>query len=208
MWNDGDIPGPDGRPERNRKTPLLIGGIVAVVVLGVGAAWALAQGMGGSGGSGSPSATPVAAGATQQASAVNDVLKSGGTARGHLPGRLKTCNDVSAGVAGFQQVVEDRQQELSRSKGLKVDELQNGARLRTSMIAAYQHSLEADRAYLSWAREIQSRNCGNKIAPLTPRYKNAITANSKAGPAKRQVVGIWNPIASTHGLPTYEWSHL
>ena len=75
-------------------------------------------------------------------------------------------------------------------------------------VRAQEHSLDADRAYLAWAREIQARNCGGKIAPLTPRYKNAITANDKAGPAKRQVVNLWKPIANTHGLPTYVWNRL
>jgi hypothetical protein len=202
-------PGAGGRTEKNRKTPLLICGIAAAAVLGVGAVWALTQGMGGSGhDTGTPSGQAAAGGAAQQASAVNEILKTGSTARGHLPGSLKTCDDVAAGVPGFQQVVQDRQQELSQSKGLKVDQLTDGARLRKSMIAAYQNSLNADKAYLSWAREIQARNCGGKIAPLTARYKNAIAANDKAAPAKRQVANLWKPIASTHGLPAYVWNHL
>lgn len=213
-WNPdlppaGGAPGADGRTEKNRKTPLLICGIAAVVVLGVGAVWALTQGMSGSKhGTGTPAGQAAAGGSAQQASAANEILKTGSTAHGHLPGRLKTCDDVAAGVSSFQQVVQDRQQELSRSKGLKVDQLRDGTRLRKSMINAYQSSLNADRAYLAWAREIQARNCGSKIAPLTAHYKDAIAANDKAGPAKRQVVNLWKPIASTHGLPTYVWNRL
>jgi hypothetical protein len=212
-WTPGGPPpiGPGGPAgsEKSRKTPLLIGGIVAVVVLGVGAVWALTQGVSGSkGGTDNQPKSAVAGSAAQQASAVNEILKTGSTARAHLPGRLKTCDDVSAGVSGFQQVVQDREQELSRSKALKVDQLPNGARLRRSMITAYQSSLDADRAYLSWAREIQSRGCGHHIAPLTESYKNAIAANGKAGPAKRQVAGLWKPIAAGNGLPAYAWNHL
>jgi hypothetical protein len=206
----GPVPGPgaDGR-EKNRKTPLLISGVVAVVVLGGGAAWALTQGLSGPKHStDTPSAKPGAGGAAQQAAAVNRILKSGSTARGHLPSPLRTCDDVAAGVSGFQQVVQDRQQELAQSKELKVDQLQNGVRLRRSMIAAYQSSLNADRAYLAWAREIQARGCGGKIAPLTAHYKDAIAANNKAGPAKRQVVALWNPIANGDSLPVYVWNRL
>jgi hypothetical protein len=185
---------------------LLAGGIAAVVVLGGGLAYALTQGLPGSG-----HKTPTPGGkpdAAQQAAAVNQVLKSGKAARGHLPSRLRTCDDVSAGVPGFQQVVRDRQQELSQSKGLKVDGLRDGSRLRRSMITAYQSSLDADQAYLAWAQDVQAQNCGGRPAPLTAHYKDAISANGKAGPAKRQVVTLWKPIASSHGLPTYAWNHL
>jgi hypothetical protein len=208
-WSPG-VPsaGLGGATEKSRKTPLLICGIAAVAVLGVGAVWALTQGVSGSNHATDSPSTAGAGGAAQQAAAVNDILKTGSTARGHLPSRLKTCDDVSAGVSGFQQVVQDRQQELSRSKGLKVDRLRNGARLRRSMIAAYQNSLAADRAYLAWARQIQARDCGGRIAPLTARYKNAIAANDKAGPAKRQVADLWKPIASSNKLPTYVWNRL
>ena len=76
------------------------------------------------------------------------------------------------------------------------------------MINAYQSSLDADQAYLAWAREVQSRGCGGWIAPLTAHYRAAIAANDKAGPAKRQVVKLWRPIAKSQGLPTYAWNRL
>ncbi|MEV0406754.1 hypothetical protein [Actinoallomurus sp. NPDC050550] len=191
---------------RNRML-LLGGGIAVAVVLVGGLAFALTQG------SGDKAPTPQqqkpgAGGGAQQAAAIDQVLKSGQVARGHLPARLRTCDDVSAGVAGFQQVVRDRQQELSQSRGLKVDRLPGGPRLRQSMISAYQSSLKADRAYLAWAQGVRTRSCGAKVAPLTAAYKNAIAANDKAGPAKRQVIALWKPIASTHALPTYAWNRL
>ncbi len=216
-WNQGVPPfagqtmtaPPDDRTETSRKMPLLVGGIAAVVLLGGGLAYVLTQGVPGAGKKTHSSEGKTGAATTaQQAAAVNEILKSGQTARGHLPARLRTCDDVSAGVPGFQQVVRDRQQELSQSKELAVDRLQNGARLRRSMIAAYQSSLNADQAYLAWAQEIQARGCGHRIAPLTAHYKDAISANGKAGPAKRQVVALWKPNASSHGLPTYVWNRL
>jgi hypothetical protein len=216
-WNQGvpplagqpAAPLAGGRTGRSRKTPLLVGGIAAVAVLVAGLAYALTQGLPGSGHkTHTPGGKPGAGSVTQQAAAVNQVLKSGKAARGHLPSRLRTCDDVSAGVPGFQQVVRDRQQELSQSRGLTVDRLRDGSRLRRSMIAAYQSSLDADQAYLAWAQEVQARGCGGKIAPLTAHYKDAISANDKAGPAKRQVVALWKPIASSHGLPKYIWNRL
>ena len=206
---DGTPPPPGDSTGKNIKGPLLAAGVAAVVVLGAGLVYVLAKGLPGSNDATNTSTgKPGAKSSAQQAAAVNEILRSGRTARGHLPAPLRTCDDVSAGVSGFQQVVRDRQQELSQSKGLKVDQLQDGPRLRRSMVTAYQRSLDADQAYLAWAQEIQARGCGDKIAPLTAHYKAAISANGKAGPAKRQVVARWNPIATNHGLPTYVWNRL
>jgi hypothetical protein len=194
----------DGRSAKNRKM-LLVSAIAAIALFWSGLVYALTQG--------SPhkphtAVKPGAEGPAQQAAAVDQILKSGKAARGHLPSRLKTCDDVSAGVPGFQQVVRDRQAELSQSIGLKVDQLQNGSRLQQSMTAAYQSSLTADEAYLAWAREVRARGCGGRIAPLTAHYRDALSANDKAGPAKRAVVALWKPIARSGGLPVYAWSSL
>lgn len=197
---------PAGGPTtKDRKGLLLAGGIAAAAVLCGGLVYVFTQG---SNQTQAPAEKPVAGKAAQQATAVNQILRSGRTARGHLPSPLRTCADVSAGVPGFQQVVQERQQELTQAKGLTVDQLQNGPRLRRSMIAAYRNSLDADQAYLAWAQEIQARHCGHRIAPLTEHYKSAISANNKAGPAKRQVAALWKPIASRHGLPVYAWNRL
>lgn len=198
-------PSPGGGMGRNRML-LLAGGIAVAVVLAGGLAFALTRGSADK--AHTPQQKPAAKGAAQQAAAVGQVLKSGQVARGHLPSPLRTCDDVAAGVAGFQQVVRDRQQELSQAKGLKVDRLPDGSRLRQSMIGAYRSSLAADRAYLAWAREVRARGCGGKTAPLTAAYKNAIAANDKAGPAKRQVAALWKPIAGSHALPAYAWNRL
>lgn len=206
----GGPPGPSPNAEgsgKNRKI-LLAGGIAAAVVVVGGLAYALTQGSS-SGGGGTPTSQKTTVDtAAQQVSAVAQVLKSGQTARGHLPSRLRTCDDVSAGVAGFQQVVQDRQQELSRTKALKVDRLPNGARLRQAMISAYQNSLEADQAYLAWAKKVRAHRCGGRIAPLVAPYHDALSANDKAGPAKRRVAALWKPIATAHGLPAYAWNRL
>ncbi|MEV5747104.1 hypothetical protein AB0L00_04730 [Actinoallomurus sp. NPDC052308] len=204
----GETTGASTDADRKKKrTILLAGGIAAAVVVVGGLVYVLTQGSSG-GGTPASQATANTDTAARQAAAVDKILGSGQVARGHLPSRLRTCDDVSAGVAGFQQVVRDRQQEVAQTKALKVDRLPNGSRLRQSMLAAYQNSLEADQAYLGWARKVRARNCGGKIAPLTAPYQDAIAANDKAGPAKRRVVALWKPIASAHGLPAYAWNRL
>ncbi|WP_345360152.1 hypothetical protein [Actinoallomurus liliacearum] len=204
----GETTGASTDADRKKKrTILLAGGIAAAVVVVGGLVYVLTQGSSG-GGTPTSRSTANTDTAAQQAAAVDKILGSGQAARGHLPSRLRTCDDVSAGVAGFQQVVQDRQQEVTQTKALKLDRLPNGSRLRQSMLAAYQSSLEADQAYLGWARKVRARNCGGRIAPLVAPYHDALTANDKAGPAKRRVVALWKPIASAHGLPAYAWNRL
>ncbi|MEV5704183.1 hypothetical protein [Actinoallomurus sp. NPDC052274] len=214
-WDQGIPPAagettgaPSDADRKKKRTILLAGGIAAAVVVVGGLVYALTQGSSGGGTPTSHQSTANTDTAAQQAAAVDKILGSGQAARGHLPSRLRTCDDVSAGVAGFQQVVRDRQQEVARTKALKVDRLPNGSRLRQSMLMAYQNSLEADQAYLGWARNVRARNCGGRIAPLVAPYHDALTANDKAGPAKRRVVALWKPIASAHGLPAYAWNRL
>lgn len=197
---------PAGGRAGNKRKLLLAGGIAAAAVLAGGLAYGLTRGSGQQ--APTSAAGPGAQTAAQQAAAADRILGSGKAARGHLPGRLRTCDDVSAGVAGFEQVVQDRQQELAQSQGLKVDRLPGGARLRQAMIAAYRSSLTADQAYTAWAHDVQGRNCGGRIAPLTAHYRDAIAANGKAGPAKRKVAALWKPIATGHGLTAYAWNNL
>jgi hypothetical protein len=59
-------------------------------------------------------------------------------------------------------------------------------------------SLDADRDYLTWARQQR-----NRCTPTTRSgaYATAISADGQAGAAKDTFVQAWNPIAAKYGLP-------
>lgn len=150
---------------------------------------------------------PSPAGGTDaaQASAVNALLAEHLQSGNRLSGDLTTCDEVAASAPEFEQFIRTRQQQLTQARTLQVDRLPAGEDLRQALIDAYQYSLDADRAYLAWAHEVEARDCGSGNAPQTGSFHDAMAANDKAGPAKRHLVALWNPIAVEYGLPTYVW---
>lgn len=204
---------PSSARKKSRTAPVAAGIVVAALIGGVVAYGALHDSGTGTDprSAGTRTEQPPAnaqSGAGAQAAAVNTVLQAGNGSHQKLAVPINTCTDLTAAVPVFQQVVQDRQRELARTKQLQVDRLPRGADLRQAMIDTYANSLAADRAYLAWAQAVQAKNCGKKNAPRTPDYARAVAANHRAGPAKRRVVALWNPIARDHDLPVYRWNQL
>ncbi|MCO5968774.1 hypothetical protein [Actinoallomurus soli] len=143
-----------------------------------------------------------------QANAVNAILSAGKDAHDRLSVSLTTCDDLVAAIPVFQEVVQDRQGELTQVRQVTTDRLPGGAELKQAMIDAYTSSLDADKAYLAWAQEAQTQGCDGEDLPQSANHDAAMAANDEAGPAKRRVVALWNPIAQSQGLPTYQWNEL
>ncbi|WP_345434210.1 serine/threonine-protein kinase [Actinoallomurus vinaceus] len=140
-----------------------------------------------------------------QAKALNELL---GSHLNPLTGNSTTCDDVAALAPAFEQLVGTRGRELTQAKVLRVDRLPQGADLRQTLVDAYQASLDADQAYLAWAREVATKGCGTQNVPQTDDYQRAITADNRAAPAKRRVVALWTPIAQKAHLPIYKWNDI
>ena len=141
-----------------------------------------------------------AANASGQANAVNEVLQSSATTRSELPGDLETCDGVSGSISTLEQIVSERENQLSQAQGLVVNALEGGDSLRASLVTALEESLRADRAYLTWANNVQG--CSGD-APGDSDHTEAAKADVDAGHAKDDVVSAWQPIATQFGLPTY-----
>ncbi|WP_433180171.1 hypothetical protein [Actinoallomurus sp. CA-150999] len=151
---------------------------------------------------------PAAKGAAAQAAAVNVILQAGKAAHDRLSVSMATCDDLVSAAPAFQQVVQERQNELAQARQVPTDQLPGGADLKQAMIDAYSSSLDADKAYVAWAQETQAAGCGGGEPPQSANHDAAIAANDKAGPAKRRVVALWSPIAQSQGLPVYAWGEL
>lgn len=141
-----------------------------------------------------------AANASGQANAVNQVLMSSATTRSELPGDLQTCDGVSGSISTLEQIVSERENQLTQAQGLVVDALDGGDSLRASLVTALEDSLRADRAYLAWANNVQG--CSGD-APGDSDHTEAAKADVDAGHAKDDVVSAWQPIATQFSLPTY-----
>ncbi len=200
------------RSDRSLRTPIAAGITVAALVGGVVLYGVLhdskprSSQTSGSSGTPAPNSTP--SDPAIQAIAVNAILQSGTDSHDKLAVPMSTCDDLSADVPVFQQVVQDRGRELARARQVQVDRLPQGTALRQAMVDAYTNALAADRAYLAWAQEVKAKNCGKKNAPRTPDYAAALTANGEARSAKRRVVTLWTPIAKQQSLPVYKWNQL
>ena len=148
------------------------------------------------------SASPVAsATASRQAAAVHTLLGSSAVTRKDLIGavaQVRSCARVPAAVSQIQQVVNQRSTEYSRASAISTAALADGATVKADLLAALRNSLQADRDYLTWARQ-QLARC--RPAAPSRAYNAAIVADQQADVAKVTFVRVWNPVAAKYGLP-------
>ena len=196
-------PPPPRRPGRRLILAVAAGTIlVAAVIAGV----LLSQGP--SPGKPAPSAPAASSApptapttAARQAAAVNTLLGSSAGTRKDLVSaitQVQGCARLSAAVSQVQQVVSQRSTEVSRASAMSTAALANGATVKSDLLAALRSSLQADRDYLTWARQ-QLARCRPR-AP-SPAYNAAISADQQADAAKGTFVRVWNPVAVRYGLP-------
>jgi serine/threonine protein kinase len=222
-----DLPGaPDGpkpRPRwrRPRVIRLTLAGAAVAVAAGVAIGVAL------SGGSAPVSSPPVSAPvvsapvvssppvpsppvpsspsaftlASRQATAVNDVLSSSTVTLKALQGAVSEvfdCTNLSGAVRQIQNVVNQRGTEYNQASALSTSALAGGAIVKSDLIAALHSSLEADKDFLTWAR--QQLNAGCTPAAQSSAYNAAENASQQAGVSKQAFVQVWNPVAARYGI--------
>jgi hypothetical protein len=186
-----------------RKLILAVAAATIVVVLGI-VGIVLLQGPGHPAAPlpAASSASPVAsATASRQAAAVHTLLGSSAVTRKDLIGavaQVRSCVRVPAAVSQIQQVVNQRSTEYSRASAISTAALADGATVKADLLAALRNSLQADRDYLTWARQ-QLARC--RPAAPSRAYNAAIVADQQADVAKVTFVRVWNPVAAKYGLP-------
>jgi hypothetical protein len=209
-WPESLFRPPPAPPPRTRRPGrrlilAVAAGTIVVVLIIVGVL--LLQGpspshpAGASSPSPSPSAPAAATAATRQAAAVNVLLGSSAAARKNLVGavaNVRSCTSVAAAVSQIQQVVNQRSTEYSRASALSMAAIANGATVKADLLAALRSSLQADRAYLTWAQR-QLARC--RPGAPSPAYNAAVSADQQAVAAKGTFVRVWNPVAARYGLP-------
>jgi hypothetical protein len=152
--------------------------------------------------------TVSAADAQTQARNIDELLASGKKAHARLQYDAGTCDGLAAAVPDFKRIVSDRQRELTDAETLPLDRLPGAADLRKALTDTYRSALSADLGYLAWAKETDTQDCGSAEPPDSSYLVEARAADDQAGPAKRRLVRLWNPIARGQGLPAYDWSDL
>jgi hypothetical protein len=182
-----------------RKPVIALSCIIAVAAI---VALVIHDSSAGSGaGAGSAAAT---ASSTAQAASVNAILNRSAATRRLVETAVNDvggCSDVAGGAGKLASVVGQRTSELRQASALTTGALPSGATLKADLTDALHASLRADRDFLSWAREIESRGC-TYPAPETDAYKAGLAVSAEANSAKEGFIQIWNPIASSDGFQT------
>ena len=146
----------------------------------------------------------------QQAEVVNKILDDSVATRRVLAGalgRAGKCKTLPQAIQGFQKVAQRRQNQLNRTKNLKVDKLANGEKLRASLTEALTASLQVDQVLLRWAQQNQ-RNCRGKPRPAAAQVPGRAAIERRATTAKQKFVVLWNPVAKKTGQPQRSWKRV
>ncbi|WP_119726975.1 hypothetical protein [Thermomonospora amylolytica] len=212
----GEYPAAQGGGGRSNK-PLAIGVAVLVMVALVAVGLVLWPDGGGTAAATGPSASATPRSASEpkptkarpsaatvaQARQVHALLNASADTRNALGRALSAaarCKTLPAAIQGFQQVAVRRNNQIQRTRALKVDQLKEGEKLRASLLRSFQLSLEVDQAFLAWAQKARS---GCKGRPKRDAdYRRGNTLSAQATVAKKRFTLLWNPIARDVGLPT------
>lgn len=211
-------------PDRRQSNRTLLVAIGVFVVLIVVAAVAFSGGGGGkskttTGGKSTATDTPppstsvsappgVDPEAKAQADALFGIITQSHDLRSKANGAIdgvQACQNMPANKQSFTDVAAKRQAQADSVKGLTVDKLQNGAKLKQDLITSWQLSAESENDYAAWAND----NLACKGKPgANDNFNKGNSAGEKAGSAKNEAVNDWNAFASKLGEQTIKVSDL
>ncbi|HEU5028586.1 MAG TPA: hypothetical protein VFV01_26985, partial [Spirillospora sp.] len=99
------------------------------------------------------------------------------------------------------------QNQLNRTRNLKVGQLTKGEQLRTSLAQALQASLQVDQLLLHWAQQSRA-HCHGKPKPDAAHVPGRAQGERRATLAKQRFVALWNPVAKKTGQPVRSWQRV
>jgi serine/threonine protein kinase len=204
--------GPERKPpaKRSRVPRLILAAAAVVVVAGVASGVALSSQSTPARSDtappaaslrATPSRSPAPTLASEQAAALNMLLTSSAAARTALHDavtQVRGCANLANAVSQLQGVVNQRGGEYSQASALPTSALPDGAAMKSELIGALSSSLEADRDYLTWARQQLAGGC--TPSDQSSAYKAANGASQVANAAKEAFVQVWNPVAAKYGI--------
>jgi hypothetical protein len=106
----------------------------------------------------------------------------------------------------FTEAASSRQQLISQLRNLSgLSALP--AQMTQALSNAWQASGQADRDFAGWANDESTGVCKSNDT-RDPHYQATTTPDGQATQYKTAFVDLWNPIAATYGLITYQWENL
>lgn len=131
---------------------------------------------------------------------------------GKVVGDVRNCT-VTPNTAAIEidQVVSNRQSVLNQLSSLTNAAGVDGTSLISGLQTAIRESITADEYYSRWMKFLYANyyytrpiGCPSGTAPLNGDYTTAQAASGRASAAKQDFVDIFNPIAESFGLQTWD----
>ncbi|GAA1015165.1 hypothetical protein Aple_068170 [Acrocarpospora pleiomorpha] len=134
----------------------------------------------------------------EQATAIDDLLANSQASRldlGAAIADVTRCRSSAIGV--ISDITDARRAQLTSARDLRVDFLPDGTVLKGHLVSALDSSYKADAAYQAAAEDFLAAGCSG-----SPAFGAGNWNSERATTHKTRFVAIWNPIASSFGLPT------
>jgi hypothetical protein len=156
-----------------------------------------------------PTSNPAAEAEAQQ---LSTLLSKSAQDRNEIVGavsEITNCGNLSDAQNTLQLAETSRQSLLDQLGTMQLGALPNSAALVQALQSAWQASLQSDSSYAAYAGdELSNFNGCVSNDPNDSNAQSAAASDARATTAKTQFVGLWNPIATSYGLPQYQQSDL
>jgi len=113
--------------------------------------------------------------------------------------RVSRCTGLSGALDDMRSVGEERRAQIAEVREADLSALANGESIRSTLVTALQHSLDADQAYVEWAEPTVSGGCAD-TGSRRAAFAKGRSASDEAGAAKEAFLAEWNPTATQLGL--------
>lgn len=148
-----------------------------------------------------PTATKVTPNARAQAEVIDRLLDESTASRDKLNKaieKVNRCAQLDLALADMRAVGDERSQQIATLDAADVSAIDSGP-LRSSLKSALQAALGADQQFVAWAAPTVSGGCGDTAA-RTAAWRSAQAFSKQAQVAKKNFVGLWNPVAARLGF--------
>ena len=119
---------------------------------------------------------------------------------------VEACGDPAEDEQTFAGAARSRQQLISQLSVLPGRSTMPASML-AALDAAWQASQQVDQDYAAWAGDESSGHC-TVGDTANSSYQAATQLNAEATADKVDFVAMWDPIATTYNLPTYQSNQL
>ena len=142
--------------------------------------------------------------AQQQATELSGLLSQSANDRAAIVGAvadIASCGNLSGDQTTLTNAHTSRESLLSQLQSLDLSALPGGSQLDTYLTNAWQASASSDQSYANWASDQMTSGCTvNDDSDVN--FENAQVSDGQSTTNKTSFAALWNPVASSYGLPT------